>query len=128
VLSVRLTTEAAADPVFGGLPAELATFQWHGDTFDLPDGAVLLAESPLYRNQAFRVGKAYGVQFHLELDEAILAGCAVVPAYVEAADRVLGEGALPGLLREADRALPALAASARVVFERWLDRVVLAPG
>ena len=40
----------------------------HGDTFELPAGAVRLAESASYRNQALRVGTAVGVQFHLEAD------------------------------------------------------------
>lgn len=41
--------------------------QWHGDTFDLPQGAILLATSPDCTNQAFRFGKnAYGMLFHNE--------------------------------------------------------------
>jgi len=40
---------------------------WHHDTFDLPDGAVHLARSSQYENQAFRLGDcAYGLQFHVE--------------------------------------------------------------
>ena len=39
VLAVTLTDEALDDPVVGGLPRELPTLQWHGDTFDLPDGS-----------------------------------------------------------------------------------------
>ena len=46
VLPVRLTEAAAGDPVFGAAPAEFSTLQWHGDTFDLPDGATLLAGTP----------------------------------------------------------------------------------
>ena len=47
--------------MFAGLPEELLTLQWHGDTFDLPDGAVFLAGSSAYPNQAFRFGSAgYG--------------------------------------------------------------------
>ena len=65
---MALTDEALVDPVFGGLPHEILTLQWHGDTFDLPEGAVRLAGSPAYPNQAFRFGRsAYGVQFHLEV-------------------------------------------------------------
>ena len=68
LLPVFLTDAARVDPVFAGLPDELLTLQWHGDTFDLPDGAVLLAGSPLFPHQAFRVGAAaYGVQFHIEV-------------------------------------------------------------
>ncbi len=48
-------------------------FQWHGDTFDIPKGATALASSPLCRNQAFKYGdKAYALQFHLEVDEAMI--------------------------------------------------------
>ena len=81
---MALTEEAAADPVFQGLPSELLTLQWHGDTFDLPDGAVRLASSPAYANQAFRFGRAaYGVQFHLEVSVDMAREWAAVPAYEE---------------------------------------------
>jgi GMP synthase-like glutamine amidotransferase len=46
---------------------------WHGDTFGLPDGAVLLAGNAAYENQAFRVGRrAYGLQFHVEVTAALV--------------------------------------------------------
>jgi len=65
VLPVTLTAEGAADPLFAGLPRSFPTLQWHGDTFDLPEGATLLASSPAFPNQAFRYGRApYGIQFH----------------------------------------------------------------
>jgi GMP synthase (glutamine-hydrolysing) len=48
-------------------------FQWHGDTFDIPAGAVHLAASRLCVNQAFRYGEnVYGLQFHLEVDEPMI--------------------------------------------------------
>lgn len=69
--SVRLTVAARDDPLFGGVDdTEIDVFHWHGDTFDLPRAAVLLASSDRYANQAFRVGEAWGLQFHVELRPA----------------------------------------------------------
>jgi len=45
----------------------LRVFQWHGDTYDLPETAKIMASSTLYP-QAFRFGSAFGIQFHLEVD------------------------------------------------------------
>jgi GMP synthase (glutamine-hydrolysing) len=48
-------------------------FQWHGDTFDLPPGAVWLARGSSCQNQAFRWGSnAYGLQFHIEMTAAMI--------------------------------------------------------
>lgn len=65
---LELTRAAAEDLLFADCGPKLTVFQWHGDTFDLPKGAVHLAQSPLCRNQAFRIGpSAYGLQFHIEM-------------------------------------------------------------
>lgn len=65
---VDFTASAADDPLFGGFPRSLKVFQWHGQTFDLPPGATLLAGSSLFPHQAFRAGEStWGVQFHLEI-------------------------------------------------------------
>lgn len=62
------TPEAEADPVFRGLGPAVEAFHWHGDTFDLPAGAIRFASSDRYENQAFRFGeRAYALQFHLEV-------------------------------------------------------------
>jgi GMP synthase (glutamine-hydrolysing) len=124
VLSVSLTDEGRADAVLSSLPDTFATLQWHGDTFDLPDGAVLLARSSAYPNQAFRVGSAYGLQFHLEVSASIAAEWARVPAYAEALERTGGAGALPRLLVEFDERRPAMEEQARALFGRYLDTVV----
>lgn len=55
--------------LFSGIKSPATVFHWHGDTFDLPQNAVRLAHSKDYQNQAFQIGSAVGVQFHLEVDE-----------------------------------------------------------
>lgn len=66
---VELTTEGKRDPIFQGVSSSIPAFHWHGDTFDLPLGAALLASNANYSNQAFRFGRCvYGLQFHLEPD------------------------------------------------------------
>jgi GMP synthase (glutamine-hydrolysing) len=63
------TADAANDPLLHHLRSTEKVFQWHGDTFDLPKGAVHLASSALCAHQAFRYGEnAYALQFHLEVD------------------------------------------------------------
>lgn len=71
--TVSLTGEGRGDPVLGSLGAEsLPVMHWHQDTFDLPEHALRLARSALYPHPAFRVGeRAYGLQFHLELDREL---------------------------------------------------------
>jgi GMP synthase (glutamine-hydrolysing) len=67
--SIELAEAGRGDALFAGLGKDLPAFHWHGDTFTLPEGAVLLASSPMYAHQAFRFGsRAYGLQFHIEPD------------------------------------------------------------
>jgi GMP synthase-like glutamine amidotransferase len=69
--NVTLTPAGERDPVLGGAGRRLPVLHWHDDTFVLPAGAELLASSDQCVNQAFRVGRAYGLQFHVELDLAL---------------------------------------------------------
>jgi GMP synthase-like glutamine amidotransferase len=66
---VRITEAGQADPLLGAFHSGDRVFQWHEDTFDLPDGAELLAAGDDVQVQAFRIGRnAWGVQFHFEVD------------------------------------------------------------
>jgi GMP synthase (glutamine-hydrolysing) len=71
---VTLTEQGRQDPVLSTLPDQFPIFQWHSDTFTLPDGALHLAQSATARHQAFRIGRAtYGTQFHFEASRAVVA-------------------------------------------------------
>jgi GMP synthase (glutamine-hydrolysing) len=70
---VTLSEEGRCDSLFSGLPTEFDSFQWHHDSFDIPDRSVLLASSQACPHQAFRVGAvAWGTQFHPEVTEQII--------------------------------------------------------
>jgi len=79
---IELTKEGVEDPLMRSLATHpvvrdfwrrFKVFHWHGETFDIPEGAVRLASSELYPNQAFRYGsKSYAFQFHIEVNKGII--------------------------------------------------------
>lgn len=111
------------DPVLGGLAPSTDVLHWHGDVFDLPDGAQPLASSARAEHQAFRAGNAWGVLFHPEADFALVEAWLVVPEMIDDACAALGNdgaAALPGQAREAEatlveRTAPGFEAFARLV-------------
>ncbi|MDQ6973024.1 MAG: type 1 glutamine amidotransferase [Mariprofundaceae bacterium] len=68
------TAQSPDDPLFSPLPDQgLTVFQWHGETFSLPDTATTVASHPDVAQQAFRLGLAqYGLQFHIEVDQTLI--------------------------------------------------------
>jgi len=110
-----------AEPVLAGLPAQPTVLHWHGDTYDLPAGAVHLASTPVCRHQAFRLGtRAFGLQFHVELERETVA------TWVrEDADYVSGTLGPEGgarILADTDRHY----AAARPIWDRLLGNVLSA--
>ncbi len=64
---VTRTADAGGATLFDALPSQFTPFHWHGETFDLPAGAVRLAETADVPNQAFQIGdRVLGLQFHME--------------------------------------------------------------
>jgi GMP synthase-like glutamine amidotransferase len=119
--TVDLTVEARGDRLFSGLAPTLTVLHWHGETFTVPRGSIALAKSALYDEQAFRVGEAaWGLQFHLEVDErAVESFCGTFAADALAARTT------PGEIRAASPAsLDALLPQRDKVLERFAGLVV----
>ncbi len=79
---IELTADGLRDPLMialakhpsvGDVWRKFKVFHWHGDTFNLPVGAVHLAKSFLYENQAFKYREnVYALQFHIEVTRQLL--------------------------------------------------------
>ena len=96
---------------------------WHGDTFDLPPGATLLASTSVCRNQAFTIGESIlGLQFHLEvrpqdLERWLIGHIGEIRSHPAVS--------VPQLRMDAARFGPSLMRAARQVFADWLERIGL---
>ena len=111
--------ESREDPLLRGFGEPLWAMQWHEDSFDLPESAVLLMSGGEVPAQAFRIGaNTYGFQFHFEVDLPILRRWTRLRAgEIDAdADEFLAEHE-----RIWRRHQPRQEEFARIVMTRWLD-------
>ncbi|MCL4435814.1 MAG: type 1 glutamine amidotransferase [Thaumarchaeota archaeon] len=116
--TLYLTPEARLDRLFRGFEAQMTVFQWHGDTFDVPEGGVRLAGSSLFTNQAFLIGAAtYALQFHLEVSAEMIREWA--ECYRDDLVSLNGTVDREALLRDADRLVGALNLNASQVCENF---------
>lgn len=121
---VELAPDADQDAVFGSLSPTFDVFQWHSDTFDLPAEARLLASSPLYPHQAFAVGSAYGIQFHVEVPAELAREWGAIDTYRRALEDIHGQGSGVRILGELERNVEANFKVADTIFTAWLDTYV----
>jgi GMP synthase (glutamine-hydrolysing) len=114
---VDLTDDGARSPLAAirGLPV----LQWHEDVADLPDGARLLASTPDCPNQAFAVGSALGLQFHLEVGAALFARWM---AQAPMREDLRGHGVV-GLAERAAEVYPVAEEAYREVLRGWARRL-----
>ena len=95
---VSPTADGANHPLTRDVPETFTAFHWHGDTFELPAGAVLLASSEAFEHQMFVYGeRIVGIQFHLEMTQRGIADLVehsrddIDPGpFVQSPDRILG--------------------------------------
>lgn len=118
---VELTGEGAASCLSPLQEDDAVVLHWHGDTFDLPDGARRLASNRHYQNQAFAHGRnALALQFHLEADPHRL------EQWYVGHTSELGQAKVPvpALRAETTNFAPGRAALADRVFSRWLRELM----
>jgi len=88
---ININEEGKSTRLFHNLPDTLPVFQWHGDTFSLPEGARLLASGEICRNQTFLYGEnIWALQFHPEITPEM------IRLWSEAYQEELNEFAGPG--------------------------------
>jgi len=116
---LRLTDDGRKDPLFAGFPARFEAFEWHGDVFDLPAGAVSLAASARYPHQVFRVGRrVYGLLFHLEVTAPMVR--VMTDTFKDEVVALADPSRTSAILADLDRRTPALNALARRLFDAFL--------
>ncbi|MDZ5621751.1 type 1 glutamine amidotransferase [Nocardioides bizhenqiangii] len=108
--------EVMAESVLGRVGDRVDVLHWHADVVSLPSGADLLARSDQCENQAFRLGSAVGLQFHLEVDQALFARWLSVPEMAAELPAGIDHEAA---LRAAE---PTMAELARMVFSDFTSR------
>jgi GMP synthase (glutamine-hydrolysing) len=121
---IHPTESAGEDPLLSHYRESDVGFQWHMDTFELPDGAQLLVTGDQVRNQAYRVGdRTWGVQYHFEVDGA------EIRSWLETYARIGGDlestwgKTNEQVLAETERHLALHEARGRETFRRFVERV-----
>jgi len=119
---LQLNEAGQKDPILSALGGIDKVFQWHGDTFDIPEGATYLAESPLCRNQAFKYGdSAYALQFHLEVDEAMIRRWLSIESNQEELEFLKDKIHPEKINNETKNYIGPLTAKGEQVFKAWIN-------
>ena len=121
---LHMSNEGRGDPVLGAAGERLRVFQWHSYSYELPRDATHLARTETCEQQAFRWGSsAYGFQFHLEADAAVIERWLGLPSFraeLAAAGLPIDETTIRA---ETERLVAATRDSAEAVFNNFLDLI-----
>jgi len=118
---VQVADNALAREWFGELQS-FEAFHWHGESFSIPPGATRLLTNSLCPNQAFAIGRHFGMQCHVEMTEEL------VRSWCDAGrDEIAAGAGSPGvqtaqeMLHDLERRLGALREVAELIYERWCE-------
>jgi GMP synthase (glutamine-hydrolysing) len=119
---VRLTEDGRKDLLLSQFPGELFVFQWHSDTFQLPERGIRLIESDEYPNQAIRIGRmSYGFQFHFEITGEM------IEDWLNSGKEEIKELNIDGLhekiLKDTSYYLPKIHAVTKLFLNNYLDQI-----
>ena len=122
VFEVGLNERGQAHPLFSGLPRVARYLQWHGaEVTQPPPGTSVLAASPACTVQAMAIGgRAFGLQFHAEVDDATLAEWLAEPSAAEALALRLGEDGPTRFAAEAREHMDELNRAARQLYANFM--------
>ena len=121
--TVTPTAAARKDSLFNHFRSTEPIFQWHGDTFDLPQGATLLAETRDCKHQAFRYGNdVYGLQFHLEVDPPLIERWLATPAMRDELDELRESTSAERIRAETQRHIVRAMRLSQDVFGAFIER------
>ncbi|CBE69863.1 MAG: type 1 glutamine amidotransferase [Candidatus Methylomirabilis oxygeniifera] len=119
---IQLTTAARHDRLFGGFHESVEVFEWHGEYFDTPPGAVNLARSALYECQAFSIDRnVYGLLFHLEVTSSMVSDW--VRIFAQELDGVKDYIRPDTILEQLPSRIDALNRRARILFAHFCENL-----
>ncbi len=119
---VHLTMAARHDRLFSVFPEAIEVFEWHGEYFDTPPGAVNLARSTPYGCQAFSIGKnVYGLLFHLEVTSSMVSDW--IRMFAQELDGVKDYIQPDVILEQIPARIDTLNRRARILFSRFCENL-----
>ena len=123
ILDIELTDAGKQDPLFSGLPDKQKCLQWHSVCVaQPPENTTILASSPACKNQAMRVGgRAWSMQYHVEIEPDTVSNWAQVPAYHQALMDTLGQQGYEDMQTGAEQNMAEFLTSAEKLFENFMD-------